>query len=136
MDQTHKFYFQVNKNGKFKGKKTYLVGTGYSGNNLARISTTSPLWSTLSAQRYRPAAEGVSYTRIWARATSFTCTYAWTELAYVLADPVKYFSIWIMLALMVDCNNGPSTSTGFTTTKSTPFSFATSHAACSATAFP
>jgi len=49
---------------KYRIEKTkntaYLVGIGYSGKNLAKISTSSPRCSELSAHMYRPEAEGVS----------------------------------------------------------------------------
>ncbi|THU66362.1 hypothetical protein C4D60_Mb05t13350 [Musa balbisiana] len=75
-------------------------------------------------------------TRRCASATSRTSTYACTALVYRFTDPSRYLSMWTMLAFTCGCSSGPSTSTGFTTASSTPFSLATSHAACSATTFP
>lgn len=73
---------------RLQSESTYLSGRGMVGYISRMTLTRSELWVTTSTMQYLPFAEGTSYARTCARATSLTFTQPKVELGYV-DDPAR-----------------------------------------------
>ena len=67
-----------------------------SGYILCMSSTSSEWWATLSTTQYLPFAEGTSYARTCASATSLTFIHPMATLGYVEDDPARKFEEFLV----------------------------------------